>query len=228
MIKTSIGRGHPAALAGAVGLAFAALAEDARAQVQDLEAEEEHASADADVFVGANAGALAPQAFNELGGFAAFGIELGYALPALDRQLVVQSGAIYSQPPASGGREDGRLSGGSYAWDLDQQMLIAELGGAYRIVPPGDTFTPFAYGAGRVYMLQTRLDGESGEAAQFGEHTESFTEIGGVVGGGAEVAVGPGLATGKLGVGFSNMNQRLTGDTNAAALEFSLGYRLGF
>ena len=213
---------------GAAAGALVIAASASVAEADEFATETSHSSAEADVLVGANLGVIAPQPFNELGSFAMFGIEAGYVLPALDRQLLVTGGALYSQPPASGGRDDGRLSGGSYAWDLDQQMLVAELGGAYRILPPGGAVVPFAYTTGRVYMLQTRLDGESGQAARFGEHTESFTEVGAAVGGGADVPVGPGLATGTLGVGISNMNQRLTGDTNAAALELALGYRFGF
>ena len=219
--------GLSTAAVGAAGLLVAALSAPAPAAAQAHPADD-HASAEADILVGANIGVISPEAFNELGSFAIFGIDLGYALPVLDRQLLVTAGALYSQPPGSGGRQDGRLSGGSYAWELDQQMLIVELGGAYRILPPGGTFTPFAYGAGRIYMLQTRLDGESGEAAEFGRHDESFTEIGATVGGGIDVPIGPGMATGKLGVGFSDMNQRLTGDTNAGAFELSVGYRMAF
>jgi hypothetical protein len=70
--------------------------------------------------------------------------------------------------------------------------------------------------------------GAAGSAADFGEHKESFTEVGGALGGGVELPLGPGLATGKLGVGISDMNQRLTGNTNTGAFELSVGYRMGF
>ena len=222
-----MGYGSSFAMIGAAGLLAVAMAAPAPATAQAHSAND-HASAEADLYVGGNLGVIAPQAFSALGSFALLGIEAGYVLPALERQLVVTGGVLYSQPPGSGGRDDGRLSGGSYAWELDQQMLIVELGGAYRIFEPGGAFTPFAYGAGRIYMLQTRLDGESGEAAGFGRHDESFTEIGAAFGGGVDVPLGPGLATGKLGMGISNMNQQLTGNTNTGAFELSGGYRMAF
>ena len=49
-----------------------------------------------------------------------------------------------------------------------------------------------------------------------------------VVGGGADFAVGPGTIYGALEFGWSNLDQRLTGDSNTGALTLDAGYRLYF
>ena len=202
------------------------LATEARAQQPAAEAT--HASATASVAVGARVGAIAPQPFNELGSFAIGGVEAGFILPALQRRLRVNAAFLYSQPPASGGGDDMRLSGGSYDWDLDQQMIILELSGVYHLVAPGSGMVPFVRAGGRVYMLDTGLGGASGEAAAFGTHQEAFTEVGFVLGGGVDLAVGPGTLVGEVDLGFSDMNEQLTGDANTGAFELTAGYRMYF
>lgn len=208
--------------------ALAALSTTLAAEVRAQPAEATHASATASVVVGARVGAIAPQPFSELGSFVIGGVEAGYVIPALDRRLQVAAALVYSRPPASGGGDDSRLSGGNYAWALDQQMLIAELSGVFRVLPPGSGVVPFVRGGGRVYMLDTRLDGDANMTAAFGEHQEGFTEVGLVLGGGVDVVLGPGSLVGELDLGFSDMNKNLTGDANTGAFELTAGYRMYF
>ena len=178
--------------------------------------------------VGARVGAIAPQPFSELGSFAIAGVEAAFLTPALDHRLQIGAALLYSRPPASGGAMDSRLSGGGYAWELDQQMIVLELAGAFRVGPPDASLVPYARAGARLYVLETALDGMSTDDATFGAHQEGASEVGFVVGGGVEAAVGPGRLVGQLDVGYSDMNVRLTGDTNAAAIEISAGYRLLF
>lgn len=187
-----------------------------------------HASSSAMVSAGARVGVIAPQPFSELGSFAVAGVEAGYFLPMLERRIQVSAAFLYSRPPASGSGDDSRLSGGGYEWDLDQQMMIAELGGVFRILPPGESLVPFARVAGRVYALDTSLDGNSMDEAAFGEHTEGATEVGMVIGGGVDWALGPGSLIAQLDLGFSDMNEKLTGDSNTGAFEVTAGYRFFF
>jgi opacity protein-like surface antigen len=203
-----------------VSVAAAALAAEAHA--------DHHRSSSASVTVAAKVGAIAPQLFSELGSFLIAGVDVGYILPVAGRRIQVGAALLYSRPPASGGGSDPRLSGGGYEWELDQQMLIVELGGTYRISPPGGTITPYVRAGARIYMLDTRLDGESGASAEFGQHREGSTELGAAVGGGVDWAIGPGALVGDLGLGFSNLDEQLTGDANTGAFELSLGYRMFF
>ena len=154
------------------------------------------------------------------------GVEVGYILPALQRRLQIGGAFLYSRPPGSGGGSDTRLSGDSYDWELDQQMVVIELAALFRIFPPGPKLMPFARAGARIYLLETQLDGASGTVAEFGMHEEAFTELGFTLGGGVEYKLGPGTLTGELGLGVSNMNHILTGDSNTGAVEVTAGYRM--
>lgn len=196
-----------------------------KAAAQEVEV---HRSGSAAVTAGARVGLVAPQPFSDLGSFALFGVEGGYIIPALERRIQVGGAFYYTRPPASGGGTDDRLAGGTYEWDLKQQMFIVEVSGSFRFLPPGGTITPFGRLGARVYGLRTSLDGESGTDADFGKHREGSTELGMVVGGGVDWVLGPGALVGQLDVGFSDLDEQLTGNTNTGALELSVGYRFFF
>lgn len=178
--------------------------------------------------IGARLGVIAPQPFNELGSFPLAGLEAGYLAPVMGRRLQIGAAISYSRPPASGGGMDSRLSGGEYAWELQQELLVLELAGTYRLRPPDSGVVPYGRLGARLYFLDTRLDGMSGSDAAFGEHQEGSSEPGIVVGGGVEASVGPGTILGQLDVGFSDLNEQLTGNSNTGALEVTAGYRVFF
>jgi len=178
------------------------------------------------VMVSARTGAIAPQVFSELGSFALVGVEAGYVLPVAAGRISIGAGLMYSKPPASGAGADSRLPDGSYNWSLDQQMVIVEVGGLFRLAEATARLIPYGRVGARMYGLSTRLDGDAGSMAAFGEYQEGSTKLGAVVGGGAEYTLGPGKLTGELGIGYSSLNEKLTGDSNTGALEVSLGYRL--
>jgi hypothetical protein len=146
----------------------------------------------------------------------------------MQRRLALGAGVLYSKPPASGSGNDSRLSGGGYDWELEQQMVVVELTAMLRLRSPGARMTPFGRAGARLYLLGSQIDGMSTADAAFGEHRESSREVGAVIGGGVEAAVGPGHAVGQLDVGYSDMNTQLTGDASTGALELSAGYRVAF
>lgn len=178
--------------------------------------------------VGLRVGGIAPQPFSDLGSFVITGIEVNYVLPVANERIWVGGGFYYSQPPASGGGEDMRLSGGAYSWDLDQQMLIYELSGSYRFGDSQQRLVPYGRLGGRVYALSTTLDGSSDASADFATHKEGSIEMGGFAAGGVDFLLGPGRVSGELGLGLSDLNQKLTGDSNTGAVEVSAGYRFVF
>lgn len=206
-------------------LGLAALFGGGGAALADVSASQEQ---EPSIAVGARVGGIAPQPFSELGSFVITGVEAAYALPVADRRIWIGAGFYYSRPPASGGGEDMRLSGGAYEWELDQQMLIYELSGSYRFGGSADRLVPYGRFGGRIYSLSTRLDGSSETSAAFGNHDEGSTEVGLIAAGGADYLLGPGRLSGELGMGFSDLNQKLTGNSNTGALEVSLGYRFLF
>jgi hypothetical protein len=208
-----------------VSLGFAALLGGASAAQADIDSAGEDASV---AMIGAKVGGIAPQPFSELGSFVITGIEAAYVLPVADRRIWIGGGFYYSRPPASGGGDDMRLSGGGYDWELDQQMLIYELNGTYRFGGGGQRLVPYGRLGARVYSLRTRVDGSSEASARFAAHDEGSTELGFAAAGGADYLLGPGRLSGELGMGMSDLNQKLTGNSNTGALEVSLGYRMLF
>jgi hypothetical protein len=98
----------------------------------------------------------------------------------------------------------------------------------WRFMPPGQGFSAHAIVAPRMYMMETVLEAASNEGSDFGEHRETNSEWGVVLGGGAEFMLGPGALFGTLLVGGSPLDQRITGEANTAAINVDLGYRLFF
>lgn len=176
-------------------------------------------------------GVVAPQLFSELGSWPVFGLELGVILPfdagSMIRPLTVAFDVMYTAPGASGRGTDPNLgdAGAGFDWELNQQMLILELTGLWRFMPPGAPLSAYAQIGPRVYLMNAVMTASGNGGADFGENEESNTEVGFVVGGGVEWLLGPGALFGAVKVGFSDLDQRLTGDANTGAAVVDLGYR---
>ena len=95
-------------------------------------------------------------------------------------------------------------------------------------MPPADGFSVYATAGPRVYLMESVMVATSDSGAALGENRETKTQVGLVFGGGAEYALGPGSLFGALEFGWSDMNQRITGDSNTGAFVVDLGYRLMF
>lgn len=184
--------------------------------------------------IGPHIGVLIPQLFGELGAWPIFGLELGYILPfdasaTMRRPLQLTLDVLYTQPGASGTEDAPALGedGQAFDWKLREKILVFELGGLWRFAPPGEGLSPFASLGGRMYLMESVMTAESG-GEPFGENRETKTQFGFVVGGGAEYALGPGALFGALEIGWSDLKQRITGDSNTGALVVDLGYRFLF
>jgi hypothetical protein len=176
--------------------------------------------------IGAHLGMGIPQLFSKLRNFGVYELELGFLLPVWGRRVQVGVMFEYSEPGSGGGEPDPRLAtaSGDYRWDLSNRMLILELAFLIRAFALGTFINPYARAGFRVYLLDTQVWGNSA-GNQFGQYDEKFTEPGFMVGGGVEVRLGPGAFNAEVRVDYSNMNRRLSGDSNNGMLTIVVGYR---
>lgn len=223
-----------ASLVAALGL----FGDAARAQKKPTQEEEDrpklakaavpHAAARNGIVLGIGAGIVVPQAFSRLGSFPIFGLEVGGILPAAGRRIQLSGGIGYSQPPASGGTTDPRITsgagGGAYRYNVTQQEYLLELAALFRVFSPGVVVNPYGKAGLRLLGMHTVVKGDASGSA-FGRHTETNFYIGGIAGGGIDFRVGIGTLNLEILADFSDLNARMTGDTNSAFLSFTLGYR---
>ncbi len=181
------------------------------------------------VFVVApHVGIAVPGLFSDLGSWGIFSLELG-VIPPIDRlnnPLEIAVYGHYTQPSASGGGSDPNLGegGGEYDWEMTQRMLTLDLVAIWRGRDLAANLDPYGLIGPRLNLMETTMSAE-GNGAQFGEVRETNTEFGMVFGGGVDYRLGPGTLFGELKFGWSNMDQRLTGDSNAGQFSFDVGYR---
>jgi hypothetical protein len=163
---------------------------------------------------------------SRLRNYGIYELEVGYVLPVWSRRLQVGGMFEYSSPGAGNGQPDPRLgaAGADYRFDLSQRQYVLELHLLLRAFPPGTRFVPYAKVGFRIYLLDTMIDGQAGGSV-FGQYDEKFTEPGFVLGGGIEVRVGPGAFNAELRVDYSEMNRRISGDSNTGMLTLVVGYR---
>jgi opacity protein-like surface antigen len=204
----------------------------ASAQAEPSDASDAAHPASTNSFVlGLKAALGIPQLFSELGLTPVFGLEAGYILPfdvgPMARPLQVGLGVSYAQPGAAGAGEDPSITegGASYDWDLTQRMLTVDVQALWRFSAPGSFLSPYAILGPRIYLMESVLEASSG-GTDFGEHRETKTEVGLAVGGGLDVALGPGTLFGTLSLTYSGLDARIAGDSNTGALNLDVGYRL--
>ncbi|MGD8863180.1 MAG: hypothetical protein PVI30_24410 [Myxococcales bacterium] len=157
-----------------------------------------------------------------------FELELGYALPPLNRAIEVFVAGQYSQPGTDGtaSEPDPRLPGdGTFSYDITQQIMTVTLGGIYRLDLQNDLLMPYGGLGGRVYMLNTKTKGEvDGQA--FGENEETQTDFGLVVMGGVDIFLGPGALLAELSFGWAAVDGFVLRDTDVGSLNLAVGYRV--
>lgn len=156
-----------------------------------------------------------------------FEIELGYALPPLDRAIEVFVAAQFSQPTTDGtaSEADPRLPGDSaFSYDITQQILTVALGGIYRIDLQNGLVMPYGGLGGRLYMLNTQVEGEV-DGQSFGDNEETQTDFGLVVMGGVDIFLGPGALLAELTFGWTSVDGFVLRDTNLGSVNLAVGYR---
>ncbi len=172
------------------------------------------------------------QAFSDLGVAPAVEVEVGYRLPFLGRRFGVFVAAGYQYTYASGSGADDRLAAeggtpypGGYSWDLDEHAMTVTFGVLGRLFPDTDVFSPYLWVGPRVFLLESVMNGGAG-GAEFGENTETSTEIGVGAGVGIEYLLGPGPLFAEIEMGWSPLPHAVTGDSSTGQIGLALGYRL--
>jgi hypothetical protein len=173
------------------------------------------------------AGVLLPYGFSALGPSYLVGVEVGWALPVVEHRLAVTVAGDFTAPEASGSAGDARLdaSSGAYTWHLSQREVILGLSLVYR--HPLGRVTPYAGLGPRLFLLDSRIEGNAG-AAHIAQSHEQSTQVGGGAVVGLGVRAGPGDLFAELRVDVSRIDHRITGPSNTGALAIAAGYRVTF
>ncbi len=204
---------------------------------QDMEVGSQHPAATHSITLAPHIGVIFPQVASDLGTWPTFGLSAGYILPfnagSFVRPLELGVDVRYTQPGASGTGTDPNLGTpgsdpGTYNWDLTQQMLTVGLYGLWRFMPPGKFISAYALAGPRAYFMKAKMSASGNGGQDFGTNTQTHDEYGLVVGGGADFAVGPGTIFATLEFTWSDLNQRITGDSNTGALGLDAGYKFYF
>lgn len=203
------------------------------AVVQSVEPAATSESSEVSFTLAPHVGVLVPQLFSELGSWPIFGLEFGYILPfdvgSMERPLAITLDGMYSQPGSSGSAFEPTLGeeGQNFDWELTQRMVVVELAAQWRFMPAAQGLSVYGLIGPRLYLLESVVTASS-EGSDFGENAETQTHVGMVAGGGVEYPLGPGSLFGALEFGWSDLNTRVTGDSNTGTLVVDLGYRFMF
>jgi opacity protein-like surface antigen len=150
------------------------------------------------------------------------GLEVDYALPVLDRKLVLAVDAAISQPSHSGAGEDPRT--GPYTYSIDATELKLSLDVIYRLRGAAERLVQYLGVGGVLHLLQAT---ETTSTAP-GENTEQSTEAGFELVGGVDVRLGAGLLLVEARLVYTGLDHTLTGETNAGNVMIGVGYRFTF
>jgi hypothetical protein len=101
------------------------------------------------------------------------------------------------------------------------------LGAVWRFLPLARRMNGYGGVAARMWLLDTRTDGDAG-GAEFLENRETSTRLGGALVAGGEYRAGPGAALLELDVGGSDLPHLITGDVATTAIALFAGYRMYF
>ncbi|MBN1945739.1 MAG: hypothetical protein JW797_08675 [Bradymonadales bacterium] len=152
--------------------------------------------------------------------------EFGYNLPVWGRRLEPHLTVAYTPPRASGTVDDTRLpQSGEFSWEIKQDELTLGLGILARFLELGRFVNGYAAIGPQVVFLHTSVVGEAA-GEPFGENSEEDVKFGIYGALGIELVLGPGAAFFQLGIAWSDLDGRITGDSNTGNLSPALGYRL--
>lgn len=206
------------------------------AAADEVEVASDHPAASNSIVLAPHVGVLFPQLTSDLGTWPIFGLSAGYIMPfdvaGFERPLEIGLDVMYTQPTADIEGSDPNLGepgsdAGTFEGELTQRMLVLELYALWRFMAPGEFISAYALAGPRAYFMDAEIEA-SGNGNDFGVNNQDNDEYGLVVGGGADFAVGPGTIYGTLEFGWSDLDQRVTGDSNTGALTLDAGYRLYF
>ncbi|MCC6997860.1 MAG: hypothetical protein IT370_24810 [Deltaproteobacteria bacterium] len=160
---------------------------------------------------------------SKLGVFVVGGLEIDLFLPVLRGRLVVALDATLTRPSHDGTGNDARV-GGDYDFTVEETEFKLGLDVIYRLAGRERKLVPFVGAGPIVHLLKSVQTNSLGPES----NTEQSTAYGVEVLGGADYRLGPGALVGDLRLVYSGLDHLLTGDTNAANLTASVGYRMIF
>jgi hypothetical protein len=155
-----------------------------------------------------------------------FGIEAGLILPLLHHGLSVGVDVDYAQATTSGSTTDPRVANGSYDWNLNQEFFTIMPTIMWRITTLSKLIVPFVGAGPRIYMYRSTVYGQAGANNPISNTTEVSSQVGFGVPFGAEIKVGPGGFLAEFLAQWGLLEHTATGDSHAAAIGLSLGYRV--
>ncbi len=160
---------------------------------------------------------------SDLGLFVLGGLEIDFFLPVLNNQLAIALDITYTRPGMEGSVTDPRV-GGPHAYTIDVSELKFGLDVIYRFFDNSEFIVPFAGLGGVMQLLQSTEESDLGP----GESTAQSTAFGFEVLGGADLRAGPGFVVGELRYVYTGLDHDITGESNAAGVTATVGYRIGF
>lgn len=173
------------------------------------------------LLAGAKLGGIVP--FDGLSPFPQVGIEVGYVLPPIERQLAIVVAIDYTRPTTANVESDPRVMGGTYTWKLTEQ----ELGVMANVIFRATSVRPaIPYGGIGPRILFARSDVRDDGAPRISMTNEHSMRIGVGIPLGVELPLGPGHATGELLLQYGTLDHVATGDAHTGALTLALGYRM--
>lgn len=154
-------------------------------------------------------------------------VEIGYNIPALGERLEPFLSATYIGYPVEDTVADTRVPGGSFDYSVWQHQTQIGIGMYGRFFELGEFINPYIGAAFVIFMLQTEASGEAGGSA-FGEHTAQATEYGFYTAAGLDVVLGPGAAFFEIGFTYSDLDNKIMGDSDTGTVAPTFGYRFMF
>jgi hypothetical protein len=160
---------------------------------------------------------------SRLSPFVSMGVELGYRLPILSGHLVAVGDLAYTRPSRSSSVNDSRV-GGDADFTIKETEIKFGAGAAYRLFDDTHALNPWAGGS---LIMQRLKSAESNNLAP-GENTSSDTRLGAELAFGADYRIGPGYVLGEARIPLTDLDDLITGNSNAGNVNLSAGYRFVF
>lgn len=182
---------------------------------------------DAWITLGVRAGVYLPNIVNTMDPHANVTFEVAVLLPFLDRMLGIMVDGSWAGPGNGRERMDPRVgeSGGTWTYSMQTHHGFFSAGLIFRFLTPGSIFVPYITAVGRLYIVETLVNGEA-EGEEFGQNAEQSTQGGFGVSAGGELRLGPGALLLDVSFGYSDLPHTITGSTSTGALGIQLGYRI--
>ena len=161
--------------------------------------------------------------FSGISPFVIGGIEVGYALPFLNRSFAIAIDLDYTVPRTSGAENDPRVAGGKYTWYMTQKQLALTPMVMYRMTFLGRV-VPYIGVGPRIWFIENTVSSNEGNPV-FQPTTERSTKVGVGIPAGAEIHLGPGGLLAELMFQYGVLDHTQTGATNTGAVSLQVGYR---